>query len=511
MEIKLYSQYICLYDKEVGKEDLQKKLKGLVPPECISAQNLSGMTMDKKLTVLNNAFAAERVRIYDPELVNPMYVRLFYMGDRYLMIFSVCESGVSSMPSIYRRLFGYNQEVPFDMYGNEKSTFKTCEAYWKSRFASTRLKLPVQKQVENFDLSLEKFSASEELQSLIAKFLEEENRSIKSACYAVLGHLACKANEGSKILVMDMHEGGMLTYAPIIYDNSADNNDQYESIKDQLIKIEKYDNCSNLQLKHAIGIDFVHTPMVSAYLLYEKKYNSFFERIKENTVYSLMAPNMEMCPFSMIFDISKEQTTFSYVYDERVFEGFDINKLHELYCRMLLDFLKGKTNLSDSEYEVEKSTEDSDANMSRVQQAKIACLKRMELFRECSNREIAEISEKVAILPLRKEQDIIQVGGMGKGLLVPIRGNILVMGCDHDGFLNPLYKAHNGDIMGIESLIEDCKSEVCIRASSPDTILMYISKSAFLKVAAEHPNMWIYLLSMQQMTINKMEKLWLMS
>lgn len=512
MNIKMYSQYICLFGNEEGlQKTLERRLNTFLPPECITARNLSGMSHEEANFILNNALVAERMRVYNPDGGSTMYAKLFYTDrQKYLLMLSVCDGMVSDIPSIYRRLFGNNPEEAFDMYGVHKADAGECEAYWRSMFYDKRLTFPVQKQLEEFDPAIEKFPVNDNLKKLIARCIENKNRSIKSVCYAVLGQMACMACRGTRVLVIDSHEGGKLTFAPIIYNSDEDTASQYESVKKQLQNAERYDNLSNVSLKHATGIDFLHTPMASAYFIHEGKYQNFFDKMKDDTVYSLMAYNANMCPLTVVFDISKDTSEFTYIYDERAFEGFDIQKIHDLYCRLLEAFIKNE-EVDDAKETAEIRKAGTDVNADRVLNAKINCLKKIPMFKNHADSELLKIAGEIKVFPSRIEQNIATIGAHLSGLFIPVNGKMMILGRDMDGYLNPIYIAKVGEILGGASLLDDSRSSVCIKTASSDTLILYISKELFIEEAYKHPAMWKEILAEQQNVIDKLERLWLMS
>ena len=467
--------------------------------------DLRALSPDERIEVLNNALQVERTRIYDGDPAHQVYARLFVTDDKgYLFILSLCESEIADTSVILNSFFMSKPTLDFNLYDVHKADAEQSLKHWKGLLDAHRGRFPVRKQIKPSEYSVERFSPNEDLAGIIKRTIEVNKKSLKSVFYSALGTLVCNAQNMESFLLMDIHESGSLKSIPLFFDNKLKGSDLYESMKMQLQSAEKYDTCTDKDLKKALGYDFGLIPTIGVQFISNNKYSFFFKNMKEDVVFSLKEVAVYDYPFNVVFSIAEDGYDFTYVYDEKVFEGFNIEEVNEQFCSVLRAGLLGEIYSGD----ISINKNDTNVNKARIENAKLSSLRKLSFFGDYSDREIKELVSYVDFEFRRKDQEVFPSGSPIEKIYIPVSGSIITYTKDDKGFLNPMYLIKEGEVFGIASIVKDSKDETVYMAASSDVILISMTADNFLTENVKHPELMLRMLTSEHLRLNKLSKLY---
>ncbi len=159
--------------------------------------------------------------------------------------------------------------------------------------------------------------------------------SLKSCIILTFGKIVCGLVSREAIIIKTRHEGGLLRWVPMIFNNDDDYSVQFTDIKDVYEKAEVYDSCSVDILNSELRYDCEEYSTLSYEFLTQNTYNDFLRQVEPNKTYFIDSYGHEKAPVAVRLEITDTSMQITYSYDTGYLEGVDIGKVHEMFLVLI--------------------------------------------------------------------------------------------------------------------------------------------------------------------------------
>lgn len=506
-----YSLYYQKFDSKVTYVDIESMITKSGLTEQIFISDISDLDPGETIKLFGDVIKAERIREYD-DSPRPAVVHLFVDKEgKFTLILSIFECKETS--EFCRKVMTAFQiddvkVTPVSLFGQEKSNRYESVAYWNEAIPcfnayEVKERLPY----ASYERQTERYYLDGDLKDMVLAVIGAGRKSIKSILFAVWGRICSVTIKRNYVFLEDIHEGGILGRVPIFYDGTLTVEKQYESMVNQLVKAETFDMCDYDKLESFANGRLERRTLMSLEINSDKKYDQFLRRVKENTLYKFNPREFSGSPILVRYNIGKEEISLTYELDGNYFEGVNVEDLHLLFCKTLKAAILGEEiDINASIYQYHKET----TTRLKIRDIKARLLGKIKLFNGYTEQEYKDLADKVDIVHKDSRQEAISQNYKCNKLFIVVSGRIEVDGIDKKCFLRPLLMLKDGDVMGVEALLSNSRSNNLYQVFSDEAVLISMDVEVFNGECKKHPELMNRLLEIQTERMNKFAKLWMM-
>lgn len=512
MQKEYYNVYYYRYSEQRSYAQIESMIakSGLI--DGISIMDLSDKEDDEARCIIGDVIKAEKVREYDGS-DNVAMVHLFVdkLG-RYILVLSVYESEMSAH-CVKRIVEAFDlpisQMQPVSVYGHAKGNAYDSVNYWQKAISSSfEEKFKEYYSPATNYRQVERYTVDDDLKQLLNTITESDPVNTKSIIINSLGWIVANNLKQNKIIMEEIHEGGMLGRIPLLYDNTISVTSQNEKISNQLSNAEKYDMCTYEKIDIFAQRKLSYSTLVSFELIDDKKYDMFLQKAKDYTLYRFCKKEIIVSPLAVCCHIGEKEISFTYDFDYACFEKLSIEDLHKVLCGVM------KARILNENIDTKKlikTNSDSLPAKIRIREVKTKLLRTLSIFERYDDRELADLSDKFEVIHKDSRQEALSQNYKCEKLLFIISGRVEVDGLDSKRFLRPLLMLKAGDVIGVDSLLKNKKSMLLYQVFSEEAVLLSIDVNKFEEECIKHPELMTSLLEVQTERMYKFAKLWMMA
>lgn len=488
-----------------------KKVKIIARPQKNKTpiRDLSQISEDMQKSILGNLFLSLKKTNYNAYKKFPYGINFLKLAENdYLCIFSLSEEWEDLVVNtgLLSELFRVNKYTELNGKNPNTAGFHKTMNYWKE------VQPPIQEGFKYFpyysgEEQIERFELDEKLTSLVFGLINELNISISSILFTIWGIILAKYFNNNNIAIGSVNTTGKLKVAPVMIDTEQDIKKNLAEVNRQLKMFPEANGCTIEEIKHYFKIDEdKKMPMIQE-IANLNQYAKWITDMKANEVCHAGVYNYEKVPLVLINIMKDNEFRMEYHYQEQIFSGEDISKLHECFVYILKDLLHTIESRSEIVLDVNKNQDKVlEANKIRI----ALYLKQCKLFKNFEFNTLLNISEKCSLVTCTNEEVILQQNTYCEQLYIIGDGIIESAAADDNNFWKSLKILKSGEMFGLESLIENQISKEQFTVYSNFAACVAIPRNVMKELMQTHSSVQSNLLEYVMNDLNRYKKLWLM-
>ncbi len=515
MTAKGYHVYLCKFGKKVSYVEIEQMIEKSGLLNDAHFEDLTNLSPEEVKKTINRLIIAEKNRELSTEKRLAVAHVLHTMNpDSYFLILTLYEEPdlAADNERILRCFFGNRKMTMMSLFDVNKATSSDCTGYWSNFVSDIPNYLPVHEGMHARDRVNDIFPLDEKLTSVLSKAISSGKSSVKTVFTLIWGKILCSLFNQDVLLLEDEHDSGTLESLPILYDNRMSKNDAYQNIMAQFIRGETYDDI-NLDEIYDMKSDCILADKVVFLqnFRYEHKFDKFLSMMNEDDVYVCGPQSTSDAPLMISYNLRDDGLSLNYVYDERIYQKIGIYQLHKAFCSLLSDYMAGYVLPERVEFETDPEYNEKVREDRRLA-IKVKLLGRFNVFSNYAEDDLTNLAQKTDVVHRLSCEEILPSRSKPKGLYFIIKGMVKAEWEDGKNYSRPISIFKEGDVFGIESLVEeDGNSNVSYKALSDDVVLFAINRNIYKRESIKHPELMTKALGIQTSRLEKFLRLWVLS
>lgn len=377
------------------------------------------------------------------------------------------------------------------------------KGYWKDKLKDKPAFKTVQKNNNN-GKEQETFFVDNELFTIL-KATEKTLDELKIIFTTTWCQILSKTIKDETCIFEDMHDGGMLDYMPLTITLHKPVDYYLENIDEQLRDGARNDNISNGELnsvvQYAIG---EHVALGQNYYS-DSKYDFFFSNMVDTTIYKLKHMEETEAAISASYHFTDENIAVTYRYKVANFERIDLKDLHAAFCGVAKKILRSKaTDVSLLDFFV------SEEEYKRVRNERLAnAFKKAHFLDKLKPEAQKLLYDKCQFKDLIMAEELTTFDAKYDRICIIEEGRFEMSGMSMDHSVHPLLILKEGDVIGIESFLDQDSTTTCIAFDSLCKVIE-VPIEVLNEIAKDNADIQKDLLKIQTARLNKFQKLWMM-
>lgn len=505
MKSPFYNTYLYFFPHDITYTKIEERLNRLGDSARVTVQEISDNERDDVIHIIDGMFTAARLRMYEEGKQKDCFVNVVkYMSDRFLAIISVYPDSVSRLQS--EGLFRNLCETDTISYINVESKKENCEKYWTNYMREfSRMARYLHKDkytLDGDDLFQINIDGVKELKKM---FLEDPVRG-KALLSCAFSRVACAGVRNDSVIVEDHICTGRLNRTPIrICDLTSEKpiTDSVKAFRDAFT----YGNISYEELASLSTINPDEYVLYSQAVLYDRMYSHIFPNTTPGKLYIFDALLLSNTPLMVVFHMDGDMAAVQYIYDRVYFKDFSTEGIHEAFCATLDKLIKNNYTVTDYKPYFEKQVSNDVKRINAIS----TCLKKSGWFDLYKDDELRKLAEKCRVKRLFFEQNFIEAGTDSESVFLLVHGKVEVAERDDGNRLLSLRIIKEMNFFGLEAISDNRLISEDYNVMTDDALAIILDRDLFLQEASRHNELFIKAISLQNSTLGKYKKLWLMS
>ncbi|MCR5432640.1 MAG: hypothetical protein K6E95_08795 [Lachnospiraceae bacterium] len=471
----------------------------------IAVRDLCGEPEEAKKKILSDIIAAE-YRTASGRVVRAYIVK--YEPDVYISILSFKRLGEEFDEGALKTIYGARNKINVFLSRQNDEAVSVSRTYWKKLLSGLDYSSPIVEKTSGTAKPRQKelFVLGESLPYLINVVAKKENISLKALFTTVWGIIMCRMFDRKFVLIEDIHEKGRLRHYPIVAAALPDFKQMYRTVIGQIELADRYDNV-DIETTAKLYKLPVRGVMPLAQNFADMTHDQFaVSDIREEVVYVYEHYPELFAPLCVNYHFGDDSLSVEYEYEENSFDGMDIGKLHETFCRLVTQVLTASGN---TDIRVLKDKANRRANQLRQTASKCDILRDCSLFANYSIDDLCNIAAESKLVTAVGEELITDHYSEPGELYVLGLGKISMEALDNDSLIHPMMLLKRGDCFGIEAVLKAEESLCGYRAVGGVAELVAIPPNIVEKMISDNPALVTEMLRIQTKRLETFQRLWM--
>ncbi|MBE5970783.1 MAG: cyclic nucleotide-binding domain-containing protein [Lachnospiraceae bacterium] len=465
--------------------------------------SLIGLSSEKQNFIIKNVLAAEIRHVYDVERDSILKLQVYEIGhDKIIVILSMYAFPGVEFGGVRNFLFkvfdGYKVKEGNIPHVNDpaiermnKTIKKKALAYWEGiRDSMPKAAKYPGMNLDNLGVETESiyFSLGEKITQNLSECAEKMDVDPSAIIMKAWGKFLAQQNNVEKVALGMVCKGESLNVIPVIYDDGEAVESLWkhisESIANTVVSLEEIDE----YLEEVVERHF-------------KCVHNFFDYTVINDTMSLKK-NGEISinsyrdlekvnpPLTINYYFFDDKLSINYVYKQNLYIDDDINKLHDMFVKVLEDVIeglktgkKGKKPKKSQAFNSEASPSEQKLLEEKRVQQKAQALQDSGIFVGIPFGSILELARRSQIVTFSHGDAIIAEGMPTHSVYVIMDGQVAQSKSGNFGRTITGAFVEHGGVMGLESILIDTKSLTRLEVASDYVTCLEISNDTFLDFA----------------------------
>ena len=533
----LYDVYLCVYPDMERVRIVEKKINSLCARQRlyhslfversgevkaeyhseytpVTIRDYSDKAPEERDAAITSFIYAEQRRRYTPVkdyLINMHVIK--HSEDKYIFVLSICDQAgiVEGADSVVREIFSNSNVITMDNNYITKNNHIAASSYWRTTLENkprANDKITTSARVQ-YNSNL--FTIDEKLSSILRKKAEDDYRKMKAIFITIWGYILSKYFNEEEIYLGDAMAKGLLSYAPIHFNRNHPIIENAKSAFGQMEAAAEY-NTINLSKLEALAEFKTNNSIFMIQYMYDVKgVNNSLANLQTNTVYHMRARTFNDCALNLDYCYINGKIHINYIYKAPIFKDDDIVAMHKTFLAMLDNLAKSEDVAKEVISVPEVAREQIAVDAVRILNERADMLLNTGIFSGYSRNDLLSIAKMSHVSNYMLDDTIYEIAQKVPSLYIVMKGKVSVFAANSDNIVTPLYTIKEGEIFGMESILEDPISKCGCMAATDEVVLIEISAAFLDNLISRNPNILKKLLGIQTRRLIKFEKLWMMN
>lgn len=497
-----------------------KIVKAVLKKEILkfTISKVEGEKETQKLQRVKNCISQEENRKYNPN--NNTIFRgqiLQFNDDTYIFILSMAQifKDIYTIDMLMEDLFGSNDSVVrVGMKEENQENSRIALVHWKNVLERETGKYQRVEKINSGNGSKETLTLviPEKIQKVLIQVGEKKRKEIETffilACGKIVGHYHML----SKLKLGYVKDNCQMSILPIVIDNELQLKDLFVDIYKQVKTGEKNVSCYLDQVKQVCNLDTQKDlPIRVRFSDFDDLEMALEMREEKILLFSDIGSNDASLLIN--FRLSNDCMNMKYIYDTKIAEDYQIRKMHERMCEIVMQLtslLTGEQENTKLQTEVIGSEQEKEEYYKLQIAYKALYAKKTNVFDKLNTQELLKLGADSSLEIYLNQEIVYNEQEIIKNIYIVAEGKVEATKANGEGYMQPLMVLKEGDVFGMESLLEAPFANASYRAYHDIVKIVRIPIEVIMEWLHDKPELWQALFENQNNTLLRFEKLWIM-